>query len=93
MKPNRIVEILGASTVSAVENVVSEAFAAAQTHPDTNEGLAAVRELLLTMLAASIITPRIDAIVRAEACAQRLRNIVQESIDTAGTTSALRRLS
>jgi hypothetical protein len=93
MKPNRIVEILGSSTVSAVENVLSEAFVAAEAHADTNEGLAAVRELLLTMLAASIITPRDGAVVRADACAHRLKIIVQESIDAAGTASPLRRLS
>ena len=93
MRPNQITEILGTSTVVAVENAVSEAFVAAQAHSDATEGLVAVRELLLTMLAASIITPKDNAAERAEACAQRLKMIVRDSINAAGTASPLRRLS
>jgi hypothetical protein len=79
MPPAKIEHILGQDTVAAVEAAVQQACEAADHHGGP-QGAAAVRELLISMLAAVIITPAEGAPERAAEAAESLRNLVDTSI-------------
>lgn len=79
MSPRQIELVLGHSAVEAVEAAVQQACEAADRHRGT-DGVTAVQELLLGMLAAVIITPGTGAQQRAEHAGSRIREIVDASI-------------
>lgn len=80
-----IEKLLGAKTVKAIEKAVAKGFDAAERSAQPAEGIEAVRYLLLSLLAASTITPFDNAGQRAEQLAADLVELVaialQESTD------------
>lgn len=84
MSPRQIEVILGHSAVEAVEAAVQQACEAADRRGGA-EGATAVQELLLSMLAAVIITPSSGAHERAERAGSRIREIVDASLRIAGS--------
>jgi hypothetical protein len=79
MSPREIEVILGYSAIEAVESAVQQACEAADRRGGA-EGATAVQELLLSMLAAVIITPSSGAQERAERAGCRIREIVDASL-------------
>lgn len=79
MSPNEIEAAVGKDALQAVEAAVSRAFAHAAAIDGADGGLA-VREMLLSLLAATIITPSIGASDRASRDADRLIEIVAASL-------------
>ncbi len=58
--------LLGAKTVKAIEKAVAKGFSAAEVSAHPTQSIEAMRCLLLTLLAASVITPIDNARQRAE---------------------------
>jgi hypothetical protein len=75
-----IEEILGSAAVSAVEVAIAEACKAGEGRGDRERTPEAVRELLVAMLAALIITPTKGATSRANDTAARLLEIAAEAL-------------
>jgi D-aminopeptidase len=80
MKIDQIEDILGQEAVELVENACTVAFKAAESCGDTSLGAEAVRELLLQMLAAAIITPNSEALERSKEAAAKLTFYVKTAL-------------
>lgn len=81
---DEIEAILGRHVVEAIEDAVRAGFAAAQANGNRETGASAVRELLISLLAAAVITPRDGAQQRADAAAGRLKDLVAASLSDGG---------
>ena len=77
MTADEIAKSLGTQNCAAIEAAISKAFVAAQN--DT-EKLKALRELLVSLLAAIIITPPTGAVERAHIAADFLIALVEKSV-------------
>lgn len=80
MTYEQICDVLGRDKVLAVESAFTEAFVAGRSRLDHEAGDEAARELLIALLAATILTPRATAVAKAEDAGRRLTAIVREAL-------------
>ena len=80
MRIEDIEDLLGLEAVELIEHACTVAFKAAEKSKDQPQALEAIRELLLQMLSAAIITPPDGAVERTSDAAQKLALYVNASL-------------